>query len=207
MRGFVERNIAKTMTCRSQMANAVRELPTQPGRSMGVIQSCIVGYFASVCVCVPTHARTGFRGPPGDQIHHVCHVHQPGRRPDLWAPPRLPGNWSTQQSHSSGNMMAAAVAVKTGIIRPPLPTRPKTMHGRGLPFFLCVASSSFGGERESVQQMTSMNHISIQSHIRRVCTPLDRVGRGSRPRQLRLSRIRSGFRPHFFTNGMRETGM
>lgn len=51
------------------------------------------------------------------------------------------------------NMMAAAVAVKTGII----------------------------------QQMTSMNQLAIESHIRRVCTPLDRVGRGSRPRQLHIS--------------------
>ena len=51
--------------------------------------------------------------------------------------------------------MAAAVAVKTGII----------------------------------QQVTTMNQLSIQSHIRRVCTPLDRVGRGSKPRQLHLSHI------------------
>lgn len=27
------------------------------------------------------------------------------------------GNWSTQPTHGSGNMMAAAVAVKTGIIQ------------------------------------------------------------------------------------------
>lgn len=52
--------------------------------------------------------------------------------------------------HNTGNVMAAAVAVKTGII----------------------------------QQLTSMNLLAIQSHVRRVCTPLDRVGRGSRPRQL-----------------------
>ena len=68
------------------------------------------------------------------------------------------GNWATQPMHASGNIMAAAVAVKTGII----------------------------------QQMTSMNFLAIQSHIRRVCTPLDRVGRGSRPRQLRRSHRRGG---------------
>lgn len=34
-----------------------------------------------------------------------------------------------------------------------------------------------------------MNQLAIQSHIRRVCTPLDRVGRGSRPRQLHVSHL------------------
>lgn len=29
----------------------------------------------------------------------------------------------------------------------------------------------------TIQQLTSMNYISVLSHIRRVCTPLDRVGR------------------------------
>lgn len=36
-------------------------------------------------------------------------------------------------------------------------------------------------------QSTNFNAVSILSHIRRVCTPLDRVGRGSRPRQLHPS--------------------
>jgi DNA-directed RNA polymerase II subunit RPB2 len=49
--------------------------------------------------------------------------------------------------------MAAAVAVKTGVL----------------------------------QQLTNFNMVSVLSHIRRVCTPLDRVGRGSRPRQLHPS--------------------
>ena len=92
------------------------------------------------------------------------------------------GNWSTGPHGGStiapaaGNTMAAAVAVKTGVL----------------------------------QQLTHFNAASLLSHIRqieayapflsalvwwvwnpgiclkrRVCTPLDRVGRGSRPRQLR----------------------
>jgi DNA-directed RNA polymerase II subunit RPB2 len=65
------------------------------------------------------------------------------------------GNWSTgvHGTHSAGNSMAAAVAVKTGVL----------------------------------QQLTNFNVVSVLSHIRRVCTPLDRVGRGSRPRQLHPS--------------------
>ena len=47
MRGFVERGLAKGMTCRSQMALAVRELHQQPGRSMATIQAAIVSYFDS----------------------------------------------------------------------------------------------------------------------------------------------------------------
>ena len=52
MRGFVERGLAKGMTCRSQMALAVRELHQQPGRSMATIQAAIVSYFDSHTVRV-----------------------------------------------------------------------------------------------------------------------------------------------------------
>jgi DNA-directed RNA polymerase beta subunit len=38
-----------------------------------------------------------------------------------------------------------------------------------------------------IQQLTHFNASSILSHIRRVCTPLDRVGRGSKPRDLQVS--------------------
>lgn len=38
-----------------------------------------------------------------------------------------------------------------------------------------------------IQQLTHFNAASILSHIRRVCTPLDRVGRGSKPRNLHPS--------------------
>jgi DNA-directed RNA polymerase beta subunit len=38
-----------------------------------------------------------------------------------------------------------------------------------------------------IQQLTHFNASSILSHIRRVCTPLDRVGRGSMPRDLQVS--------------------
>ena len=41
-----------------------------------------------------------------------------------------------------------------------------------------------------LQQLTNFNVASVLSHIRRVCTPLDRVGRGSRPRQLHSSCIK-----------------
>ena len=49
-----ERGLAKGMTCRSQMALAVRDLSSSPGRSMATIQSAIVGYFES-------HTITKFR--------------------------------------------------------------------------------------------------------------------------------------------------
>ena len=122
-----ERGLAKGMTCRSQMALAVRDLSSSPGRSMATIQSAIVGYFES-------HTITKY-------IAYSMST----------------GNWSTgiHGNHSTGNSMAAAVAVKTGVL----------------------------------QQLTNFNMVSVLSHIRRVCTPLDRVGRGSRPRQLHLSHI------------------
>lgn len=65
------------------------------------------------------------------------------------------GNWlmTPHPTHNAGNSMAAAVAVKTGVI----------------------------------QQLTCLNFLAVLSHIRRVCTPLDRVGRGSRPRQLHVT--------------------
>ena len=38
---FPERNAAKSMTCKSQMANAVRELETNPAKSMALIQAAV----------------------------------------------------------------------------------------------------------------------------------------------------------------------
>ena len=128
------------MTCRSQMAIAVRDLANNPGRSMAIIQSAIVGYFES-------HTITKYISYSGRVLPVT-----------LWAmfsSAMSTGNWSTGMhgNHSAGNSMAAAVAVKTGVL----------------------------------QQLTNFNVVSVLSHIRRVCTPLDRVGRGSRPRQLHLS--------------------
>lgn len=108
------------------MAHAVRDISANPIHHMATIQSAVVAFFEN-------HSITKF-------ISYAMST----------------GNWSTGVTHSgyhagsNGNTMAAAVAVKTGII----------------------------------QQVTTMNAVSILSHIRRVCTPLDRVGRGSRPRQL-----------------------
>lgn len=84
------------------------------------------------------------------------------------------GNWSNTNPHSghnSGNSMAAAVAVKTGVLR------------RWIGVFVCAYTDP------TPQQLTNFNAASVMSHIRRVCTPLDRVGRGSRPRQLHPSDI------------------
>ena len=116
-----ERNLAKAMTCRSQLAQAIRDLPNNTPRSMASIQSSIVSYF---------------------EAHQIS---------KFIAYAMSTGNWSmnSHPGHASGNSMATAVAIKTGVI----------------------------------QQLTSMNQLAIQSHIRRVCTPLDRVGRGSRPRR------------------------
>jgi hypothetical protein len=88
------------MTGRSQMATAVRDLCANPGRSMGIIQASIIGYFEA-------HQITKFAHPllvqaGGDMVMYAMTT----------------GNWSTQSAHSAGNMMAAAVAVKTGIIPP-----------------------------------------------------------------------------------------
>ena len=69
------------------MAAAVHELSINPGRAMGTIQSAIVSYFEA-------HQITKF-------IMYAMST----------------GNWSTQPSHASGNIVAAAVAVKTGIIQ------------------------------------------------------------------------------------------
>lgn len=44
----------------------------------------------------------------------------------------------------------------------------------------------------TLMKMTNFNAASVLSHIRRVCTPLDRVGRGSRPRQLHARAACSG---------------
>ena len=109
------------MTCNSQLAQAIRDLPNNTPRSIASIQASIISYFE-------THQISKF-------IAYAMST----------------GNWSTNAhpGHAASNSMAAAVAVKTGVI----------------------------------QQLTSMNQLSIQSHIRRVCTPLDRVGCGSRPRR------------------------
>ena len=49
-------------------------------------------------------------------------------------------------------------------------------------FFLRINYKKNGTPKTGViQQLTCMNLISVMSHIRRVCTPLDRVGRGSKP--------------------------
>jgi hypothetical protein len=81
---------AKGMTCRSQMAAAVREVANHPARSIAVVQAAVVGYFES-------HTITGFgtsppprcrflrpmvlpRGEvPRRQVLDVRHVHRPGR--------------------------------------------------------------------------------------------------------------------------------
>jgi hypothetical protein len=64
--------------------------------------------------------------------------------------------------------MAAAVAVKTGVLQQ-LTLRAAVIG--------CVTPAS----------PPNFNAASVLSHARRVCTPLDRVGRGSRPRQLHPS--------------------
>ena len=46
---------------------------------------------------------------------------------------------------------------------------------------------NLGNSLEGFLQSPNFNMTSVLSHIRRVCTPLDRVGRGSRPRQLHPS--------------------
>ena len=73
------------------MASAVREIcngdPGMTGRAMGIIQSAIVGYF---------------------ETYHIT-------RFVMYA--MTTGNWSTQSARSPGNMVAQAVAVKTGIIQ------------------------------------------------------------------------------------------
>lgn len=127
MRSFVERGVAKGMTCRSQMAQAIRDLGSNSGRGMATVQAAVIAYFES-------HTISKFI-----------------------AYSMATGNWSTtpHSNHSAGNSMAAAVAVKTGVL----------------------------------QQLTNFNASSVLSHVRRVCTPLDRVGRGSRPRQLHPSHL------------------
>lgn len=47
MRGFVERGLAKGMTCRSPMAHAVRDLSAADSRGMSVVQAAVVGHFES----------------------------------------------------------------------------------------------------------------------------------------------------------------
>lgn len=118
---------------------------------MGIIQAAVIGYFEA-------HQMTKF----------IIFIPLSFIDNGLEWYAMSTGQWSTQPIHSVGNMVAASVAVKTGII----------------------------------QQMTSMNQLAIQSgllfknnrglslsHIRRVCTPLDRVGRGSKPRQLHAGYI------------------
>ena len=104
MRSFVERNVAKTMTCKSSMASAVREAcigddANKKGRAMGIIQSAIVAYFETY------HITRFMRCLLCGQQTAVSVMYA-----------MTTGNWSTQTSHSSGNMVAQAVAVKTGII-------------------------------------------------------------------------------------------
>lgn len=76
------------MTCRSQLAQAIRDLPANAPRSMASIQSSIVSYF---------------------EAHQIS---------KFIAYAMSTGNWSTNAhpGHAAGNSMAAAVAVKTGVI-------------------------------------------------------------------------------------------
>ena len=60
----------------SQLASAMKELATNPGRSMGTIQAAVVGYF---------------------DVHQIT-------RFIIYA--MSTGNWSTQPIHSTGNMVA-----------------------------------------------------------------------------------------------------
>ena len=67
MRGFVERGLAKGMTCRSPMAHAVRELSVADSRGMSVVQAAVVGHFES-------HTITKFdpgNPPPPPQVRCV----------------------------------------------------------------------------------------------------------------------------------------
>lgn len=45
MRSFIERNVAKNMTCRSVIASSFKELGANPGRAMAGIQSAVVSFF------------------------------------------------------------------------------------------------------------------------------------------------------------------
>lgn len=89
MRSYVERRLAKDMTCRSQIALAVRDLGANPGRNMAIIQAAIVAYYES-------HTISKF-------IAYCMST----------------GNWSMtpHTAHNTGNSMAAAVAVKTGVLQ------------------------------------------------------------------------------------------
>ena len=86
MRGFVERNVAKTMTCKSQLAAAVRDLLTNPGRSMSTIQTTIVSYFDS-------HQVSKFIGYAmvAGSLHTHTHIYfrrLRARRPETGPPSR-----------------------------------------------------------------------------------------------------------------------
>ena len=90
MRGFVERNLAKAMTCNSQLAQAVRDLPNNVPKSVASVQASVISYF---------------------EAHQIS---------KFIAYAMSTGNWSTNAhpGHAMGNSMAAAVAIKTGVIRP-----------------------------------------------------------------------------------------
>lgn len=127
-----ERNAAKAMTCRSNFCTAVHEVILQPMKYMPAVQTAVVNFF---------------------ETHHIT---------KYIAYAMSTGNWlmTPHSTHNTGNSMAAAVAVKTGVI----------------------------------QQLTCLNFLAVLSHVRRVCMPLDRVGRGSRPRQLHPSPARPASR-------------
>ena len=89
VRAFVERGLAKGMTCNSEMARAVRDLRASPGRNMATVQAAVIAYFES-------HTISKFI-----------------------AYSMATGNWSTSPhvGRNAGNSMAAAVAVKTGVLQ------------------------------------------------------------------------------------------
>ena len=85
-----ERNLAKAMTCNSQLAQAVRDLPNNVPKSVASVQASVISYF---------------------EAHQIS---------KFIAYAMSTGNWSTNAhpGHAMGNSMAAAVAIKTGVIRP-----------------------------------------------------------------------------------------
>jgi DNA-directed RNA polymerase beta subunit len=69
MRGYVERGLAKGMTCRSQVALAVRELAGNPGRSMATIQAAIIAYYESHMITRPRPGLSRLVGRGVSRIH------------------------------------------------------------------------------------------------------------------------------------------
>lgn len=178
---------SKASGLRSQMASAVKDVANNPGRSMGM--------YAPSPAIPSGKVRSQFKVPSSSTSTHTrlptscpcaAFVVKPKTARDRPTYAMSTGVWSTQSNHSQGNVMAAAVAVKTGIIRCRA-SSPTVFIWVGVVCLIVslvpihfdhLYLSLYSCRCSTIQQLTSMNQLAIQSHIRRVCTPLDRKRTG-----------------------------